>query len=170
MDDSQLLSRLRARRPRTDMPPLRGLPGVLSAGQVVETTRTLGFAPPDLLVRMFRTIGNGGFGPGYGFMGLAGGSGDDRRRTSVEVYHWLREEDDGEDLLPGEEPCPPMIPEGMLPIAYLGCCIYFCVDCQAGDEQIWLFDGDADDNQLQPFGMDLRQWLHDWEGGDTFWR
>ncbi len=44
-------------------------------GQIRQTERLLGFALPSLLVTLYRSLANGGFGPGYGLRGMVGGYG-----------------------------------------------------------------------------------------------
>ena len=39
--------------------------------------KQLGFALPNLLTQLYSSIGNGGFGPGYGMLGVVGGAADD---------------------------------------------------------------------------------------------
>lgn len=43
--------------------------------QIQKTERLLGFALPPLLVTLYRSLANGGFGPGYGLRGMVGGYG-----------------------------------------------------------------------------------------------
>ena len=52
--------------------------------------RRLGFRLPLLMKRLYREIGNGGFGPGYGLIGLSGGALDDIGRTAPNLRLVLR--------------------------------------------------------------------------------
>ena len=47
---------------------------------------TLGFNLPPLLIQVYTEVANGGFGPGYGLLGLAGGFADDLGDTAVQSY------------------------------------------------------------------------------------
>jgi hypothetical protein len=47
---------------------------------------TLGFNLPPLLIQVYTEVVNGGFGPGYGLLGLAGGFADDLGDTAVQSY------------------------------------------------------------------------------------
>src|SRR5512134_2461662 len=46
-------------------------PATLAPIEAAETA--IGFRMPDLLRRLYLEIGNGGFGPGYGLVGVEGG-------------------------------------------------------------------------------------------------
>lgn len=87
---------------------------------------------PDLLRRLFLRVANGGFGPGYGVLGLEGGFPDDLKRTAVDI---LLERDRG--LWPG-------MPAGLLPVCHWGCAIYSFVDCRSGRMVGW------DPNPVEP--------------------
>src|SRR5512143_1594034 len=51
-----------------------------TAAEIAEAEQRLGIELPALLVNLYTAIGNGGFGPGYGVLGLIHGHavGDDR--------------------------------------------------------------------------------------------
>lgn len=96
MTEEALLEGLRARRAnpivRIDMktlelPPLHGgaSPAVIAAAE-----GSLGFALPALLRRIYAEVGNGGFGPGAGLLGLAGGHVDLDGKDLVGRYAELR--------------------------------------------------------------------------------
>lgn len=168
--DDDLIARMRDRAAhgrRANGAP-RGPLAVLTPELEAASLARLGFVPPPLLLRAWREVANGGFGPRIGILGLGGGLCDWRGRSALEVYEWLREEDDGEDLMPGEALIPPEIPEGVLPFCYLGGTLFFCVDCRGG-EAVLLYDGDADDNRLQTTQFELRGWFSHWLAGHSFW-
>lgn len=56
---------------------------------VRETEAALGFQIPTFLKRVYLEIGNGGFGPGYGIIGLKGGYPSDAG-TLVEAYNGIK--------------------------------------------------------------------------------
>lgn len=161
--NEKIVSGVRDRFARLGAPP--GLCPPLSPKDEAESLAKLGFAPPELYLRLLREIGNGGFGPGYGLMGLAGGWGAFRGMTAIGTYHWLREEDDGEDLVPGEALCPPEIPEAMLPVCHLGCGIHVCVDCKSTGAELWCYDPARDTDPLGGWDMNLASWLMRWLSG-----
>ena len=43
---------------------------VVSDAEIAEAERRLGFQLPELLRELYTCVGDGGFGPGYGFLGL----------------------------------------------------------------------------------------------------
>jgi hypothetical protein len=81
--------------------------------------KLLGFRIHSLLRSLFVTVGNGGFGPGYGIIGVSGG--DSRgTRTLAETYRGVQEG----SAFKGDEWI-----EGLLPFCDWGCNILSCVDC-----------------------------------------
>ena len=57
---------------------------------VANDERLLGFALPPLMRRIYMEIGNGGFGPGYGLIGLTNGVPDDTGKTGPAIYQQFR--------------------------------------------------------------------------------
>lgn len=164
MTDDDIIAALKTRRHRNTSPmgQQAQVQPVLTAEQEAASLAALGFRPPELLLRVYREVGNGGFGPGYGLLGLQGGWWAFRRMTAVGTYLWLRQEDDGADLLPGEDLCDPEIREGMLPICHLGCGIYDLV--HMGEPGEWLWTYDPADDSLAPCHppVTLRRWFTKW--------
>ena len=108
-------------------PPKPGDPnGFASAEQ------ELGLGLPPLLRRLYAEIGNGGFGPGYGLIGLTNGVPDDTGRTAPAIYKESR----------GEDPDDPawQWPEALLPICHWGCAIVSCIDCIDTSFRMRIFD------------------------------
>lgn len=99
----------------------RAMP-VATKHQIKSSEDQLGFALDHELVELFTTIGNGGFGPHYGLLGVDGGYSDEYDGNAVKHYldwksNWEKVEG------------PEFWPEGLLPICSYGCAIYFCIDC-----------------------------------------
>jgi SMI1/KNR4 family protein SUKH-1 len=94
---------------------------------VAEAEAVLGHPLPSLLRRLYLEVGNGGFGPGYGLLGLAGGHRDDQGRTAIDQYRAWRSRG-------------PTVPEGVLPVCHWGCAIYSLVDCRDADVRMWAWD------------------------------
>jgi hypothetical protein len=67
-----------------DVPLARLKPG--NAADVAADERQLGFGLPPLLKRIYIEIGNGGFGLGYGLVGLTNGVPDDTGKTGPAIY------------------------------------------------------------------------------------
>ncbi|MEP2783360.1 MAG: hypothetical protein ABJO67_18950 [Pseudoruegeria sp.] len=84
----RVLDRAQSNLTRTDQSELSptSTHSKLSAAELQETVQELGFEPTTLYVVLMQTVGNGGFGPGYGLMGLAGGATDDMGNTAVGLY------------------------------------------------------------------------------------
>lgn len=75
---------------------------------VDEAERLIGFPLPDLLRRCYLDVGNGGFGPGYGVLGVGGGHPDDLGGTAVDLYRkWRTSSAEARTL-----------PDGLLPICH----------------------------------------------------
>ena len=62
------------------------LPAAADEAQLAEAERRLGFALPPLLRRLYAEVANGGFGPGTGILGIAGGWATGRRQTVEDLY------------------------------------------------------------------------------------
>ena len=89
--------------------------------EVNNAENELGFSIPPLLKGIYQEIGNGGFGPGYGMLGIKGGQLTDDGDTIVEHYKGL--------CMPDEEDSLWSWPHGLLPFCDWGCAIYSCISC-----------------------------------------
>jgi hypothetical protein len=125
MTESELVAAIRDRisdpRLRREIgasipPPI--FPPATSAA-IDEAEKELGFPIPSLLRRLYQEVGNGGFGPGYGLLGVAGGYTDEGRSLSASYL----------ELRPGW-------PEGILPVFDLGCAAWLCIDGPALSDQV----------------------------------
>jgi hypothetical protein len=58
---------------------------------IASDEKCLGFLLPPLLKRIYSEIGNGGFGPGYGLIGLTNGVPDDTGKTAPDIYAQFRD-------------------------------------------------------------------------------
>jgi hypothetical protein len=109
---------------------------------------------PDLLRDLY-SVANGGFGPGYGLLGLRNGFTDDLHRNAIDI---LREGPGG--IWPG-------MPSGLLPLCHWGCAIYSFVHCPSGRIYGW------DPNPVEPtddvpfFEQEyvLESWVEAWLDG-----
>jgi hypothetical protein len=91
-------------------------PATLLAVQRAESL--VGAALPGLLRRLYLEVSNGGFGPGYGVLGVDDGYRDDMKRTAVDI---LTRRGDW-----------PGMPDNLLPLCHWGCAIYSFVHCPSG--------------------------------------
>ena len=85
--------------------------------QLEAAEERLGFPLPALLRRVYLEVGNGGFGPGYGLLGLPTSQAA-ADQSSVGKYTALR-------LLPSKPPWP----EKLIPLCEWGCGIASYLDC-----------------------------------------
>jgi hypothetical protein len=122
---------------------------------VREAERQMGFRLPPLLERIYVEIGNGGFGPGFGLYGVAGGYAEDLQGLTLpelylsEIeYHW---------------------PEKLVSICDWGCTMGSAIDCSSPEGEI-VFLGDSSP-VCMPEGITFTAWLEDWVNGvDLFER
>jgi len=129
--------------------------------------RRLGFRVPALLRRLYREIGNGGFGPGYGLIGMSDGATDDFGRTAPEIYESLSTRHPKNSAWPW--------PSRLLPICHWGCAIYSCIDCATLDFPMRIFDPNvrADpsswDDALFAEARSFEAWIEAWARGEDLW-
>jgi hypothetical protein len=106
MNDDKVLQGLRARRAdpatRIDMSTIQApsLYEVASASTLAAAEEAMGLKLPALLERIYAEVGNGGFGPGGGLIGLMGGYPDSEGRVLPDKYEFLRSRGWKEGLLP----------------------------------------------------------------------
>jgi hypothetical protein len=115
----------------------------------------LGFALPTGIRQLYTEVGDGGFGPGYGLLGLL--TAVDHHadwQTLVGLYEGYRRPDP-------EDPSWSW-PERTVPLCYWGCIVYTAVDCSTPAGRLVGFDegGWALDDRS------LTAWLEDWLAGD----
>lgn len=174
--DERLIGLLRAGadRPerRTEMRSRRSAPAAapLDDAALARSVERLGFEPPPPLVLAYRRIANGGFGPGYGLLGLDGGFTDNRGRTAVDLYKRFV----SDEAVPGWT-----WPRSLLPACDRGCGMYACVDCSSDPYPVVVFDSDTFDDAcglggdpdaaFAPIRHGLRSWLHAWAGSGELW-
>jgi len=145
-----------------DAPPARYAPA--DATECAAAEQRLGFQLPEPVRRVYTTVANGGFGPGYGLMGLIGGAPLDTGDSAVSLFENFRDGEDPEDPLWNW-------PAGLLPVCHWGCAIYSCVDCTQPDGPVVRFDPNG--HALgEPWGAAFRQesesfeaWLGRWLAG-----
>ncbi|HEY0073684.1 MAG TPA: SMI1/KNR4 family protein [Abditibacteriaceae bacterium] len=98
--------------------------------EVDNAEKLLGFELPATLKLIYTEVGNGGFGPGYGFFGLMGGmAGGYRSQSAVEQYlEYCKHKAPNSDVWSQENPEWFWL-KGLLPICEWGCGITSSVHC-----------------------------------------
>jgi hypothetical protein len=94
--------------------------------QIAATEAAIGFKLPQLFKEIFRRIGNGGFGPGYGLIGVHGGYADFKGEHLAEL---------GQEL--------GALDRKVVPICNWGCGIYSCLDCAKPEAPVTIFNPQA---------------------------
>jgi hypothetical protein len=152
----------------------------LVAIEAAETA--MGFRMPDLLRRLYLEIGNGGFGPGYGLVGVEGGMEtiippydyhtlpdiyfDIHGRPVKEALEMLGEPHDEASVQAllenaGEPPDDVVSwPDKMLPICNWGCWIISGIDCSEPQGPVWTLNGQCD--ELLPECPSFETWMEAW--------
>ena len=130
------------------------LPPPASPEDVSEIEALVGASLPGLLRDLYAEA-NGGFGPGYGLLGLRGGFADDLRRTAVDIVT-----DAKNGMWPG-------IPNGLVPLCHWGCAIYSFVHCPSGQVYGWDPNPVEPDRDVPFFAQDyhLEAWVTSWLDG-----
>jgi len=92
----------------------------------------MGLHLPAILQRLYLEVANGGFGPGYGLLGLTGGATSSHKETLETEYA----------LKTRSEPRDPhwRWPVGLLPAFELGCGMFLCVDARAPKADVIVFE------------------------------
>ncbi len=145
--------------------PPAAIPSRLSNADLEASEKSLNFKVPEPLKALYQDFGNGGFGPGYGLIGLSGGACDDQGHDAVKLY----------ELYSGSDPDDPewQWPRGLLPICHWGCAIYSCVDCISDGYPIVIFDPNMHDESwaqcFVPTERTLESWLGAWTDGVSLW-
>jgi hypothetical protein len=117
----------------------------------------LGFPLPAMFGRLFVEIGNGGFGPGYGLFGLAGGHVDDVQGLTLdELYIATIEDSAWETFL--ETPWP----RRLMPVCDWGCQHLSAIDCSTPEGEVVDL---ADGYLRKPRRRTFAEWMEDWVRG-----
>lgn len=152
-DYAELLNRVVAAA--GDIHPWTGTPrpAPATADDVTAAETALGFPLPRLLAALHTRVADGGFGPDYGLLPL---------RDAAAQYRAHRQDGmDGADW---------PWPEGVVPIADLGCAMLACVDCRGEEARVLLFEPNPGevDQAWYVLAPTLADWLTAWLDG-TGW-
>jgi hypothetical protein len=106
---------------------------------------------PELLRDCLTKVANGGFGPGYGLVGVGDGYQSDLGNLSS-AFQQIQKD---------KESVGQAWPEKMLPFCEWGSAIFSCVDCST--LQVWTFRN----FELEPTDLNLREFFERWLKGET---
>lgn len=137
---------------------------LLDESEIAAAEHRLGFRLPSTLRTVYREIGNGGFGPGYGLLPLIA---SEEVETVVDLYSALR----------GTDPEDPAWcwPDYLVPFCDWGCAIRSCVDCATNDGRVVTFDPNSrqlDQDMSASFAAthsSLDAWFRDWVSSTRIW-
>jgi hypothetical protein len=132
-----------------------------SAGELAAFEQGVGFQLPEIWRRIYTEVGDGGFGPGYGLLGLISGAKSDDGHSALELYRVFTEEEDPDD---------PEFrwPKGLVPVCHWGCAIYSCLDLTKPETPVVRFDPNGHgpdegwDGAWQPESSSSDAWLRAW--------
>ena len=156
MNEDQLIAAIqqRASNPatRTDFAERwhRELGPPASADAIEVAGREMGCHFHQLHARLFKEIGNGGFGPGDGLIGIPGGSLDAQERSVIELRQGLFSDHE-------------MLQMSVVPLCDWGCGIWSCVDCETGAIL------SISEFGLRDLEQGLQSWFEDWTSGVNLW-
>lgn len=127
--------------------------------------KALGLQLPPVLREIYLNVANGGFGPGYGIIGIEGGFADGRG-TLVPLCQEFKSLEKNEPTWRWTST--------WLPFCHWGCGIYSVVNCVA-PYPVFYLDSDAKDENASmksvifPHKESLTTWLEDWLAGKNLW-
>jgi hypothetical protein len=154
-----LLDRIRQAVLKDQTNAEKPLPAVASAAALLATEELMGFSLPTLLRCMYSEIANGGFGPGYGLIGVSGGATDDLGQNIIDIYLGKNS--------PNFQKWFPNWPPQAISICHWGCAMYSVVDCSTTEYQVFHFEpnnlGIAD--CLMPHDRTFDEYMMAWVDG-----
>jgi hypothetical protein len=157
----RILKQISIDRNNPDEPDYRRepLPAVASAVALLATEHSIGFSLPPLLRRIYTEIANGGFGPGYGLIGIDGGFTDDLGRNIVDIFT--------DKNSPSFQKYFPDWPIQSISICHWGCAMYSVVDCSTTEYQMFHFEPNNLDiaDYLMPHHRTFDQYMAAWVDG-----
>ena len=125
---------------------------------------SIGAAFPDLLRMVYKKVANGGIGPGYQILGVAGGHLSDEGDTISELYLELSGSDEHDPLW--------VWPQGIVPFCHWGSSVYSCFDATKDHSPVVWFDpnsrnmGEPMEQQFKPHRESLESWFQAWLDGE----
>lgn len=142
---------LASRTDMADIAPVE-LPSVATAAEIADAEKYMGIAFPELLGTLFTSIANGGFGPGYGLIGLQGGQLDDQGRSITDLYSAFHQ-----DI--------PVLSKAILPCCDWGGGVWSCIDC-IDDKDLMVT---ISEYGVTNTGVPFLEWMQRWASGESLW-
>jgi hypothetical protein len=133
---------------------------------IAKAENATGYRLPLLLVRLYSEVGNGGFGPDYGLLGIDGGAGNEGGHDALALYQGFRQADKRDPQWSW--------PANFLPLVHCGCAMYLCVDCASPDGRVVWFEpnphtpGQSWDDSFIPLSCNLEQLMEAWVQGESW--
>jgi hypothetical protein len=151
MDDNDLLRLLRARA-ESETPSRPA-----AAPAVADFEHAAGLHLPTFYVRLLTEVANGGFGPGFGIVGIPpdGFVDDDLGGNLLEAY--LERRDCAETAW--------RLPRGLLPLCNWGCGTFSYIDTLSTGAAVITADVLQDRIEYIETAVTLAAWLSDWVAG-----
>jgi len=137
-----------------------------SQKSIAKAEKTIGFNLPPILVCLFCEVGNGGFGPDYGLLGIDGGAGNEDGHDALALYQSFRKPDKSDPFW--------CWPDNLLPLVHCGCAMFLCVDCATSEGKIVWFEpnphtfGQSWADSLIPLNCNLEQLMEAWLEGESW--
>jgi hypothetical protein len=140
----------------------------LTGEQLEEAEARLGFAVPPSLRSLYESVGNGGFGPSYGLLGLIGGAKQEDGCDAIEMLEAYQQRDNDDPLWAW--------PDMLIPVVHLGCAMFFCVDASTSDGMVIWFEpnpheaGQPWTDSFLPLNLTFEDLMTRWTEGDDVGR
>ena len=155
---------------RTDWTSAGGGPIAAPAtdAHIAAAEGALDFALPAFLTLVYRAIGNGGFGPGAGLIGVPGGATDANGSSIVDLYDSFSASNPDDRAW--------RWPDRLLPICHWSGALYSCVDCAGRDAAVVSLDlteyapGRDLKHAMTEQAPSVEAWLRDWADGVDLWQ
>lgn len=121
------------------------LPPPATPSEIAAAEARLGFKMPPLLKSLYTEIANGGFGPSQGFLGVP----SRKVKAGYHLVNAYRRFAHRKKL---------KWPKRLLPINYLGCDVWFCIDCSDVNRRVIMFDSDLGGLEESDAATPRRSW------------
>ena len=134
----------------------------LTARELDAVERRLGHRLPESVRALYGTVGNGGYGPAYGLLGLVGGMTQEEGHDALSQREMYLQPDPSDAAWAWRK--------GLLPLVHLGCAMYFCVDCTTAEGDVVWFEPNAHDqgawdDTFFPLGLTFEALMRTWADG-----